>query len=82
MALSLGIKVGSLIHVGEHAVKVLSVSADIIEISVDGGSPVLVTEQKREKILDEVYVSLGVGSTGTGSRLAFDAPRSIPITRK
>jgi sRNA-binding carbon storage regulator CsrA len=88
MALSLGVKAGSKITVGNHEVTVRSILKDLILISVDGGPDVVVSEQAREQILPEVWVFLGKPpsnpdhSSDSQRRLAFEAPRDIKILRQ
>jgi len=55
----------------------------MIAITVDDGEELLITDQKATKSLPKVSVSSGVrrGGLGNGNRLAFDAPKSIEITR-
>ncbi|MFY9724638.1 MAG: hypothetical protein WB579_00530 [Bryobacteraceae bacterium] len=82
MALSLGVKKGSKILVGDHCVQVKNmVPPDMIVISVDDGEEVLVSDQYKSQILPDVLVFSGIGQNGGGNRLAFDAPKSIKIKR-
>lgn len=83
MALSIGVSVGSKIDVGNHRVKVKAIlGPTLFLINVDGGEDITISDKERVKILEDVYVFAGVGGGGVGNRLAFEAPRSIPIHRK
>lgn len=83
MALSIGVSAGDLIRVGEHEVQVKSLSyrENLIVVSVDGKSEHVISELGRVELLPEVFVFSGKGDHGGISRLAFEAPRSIRITR-
>jgi len=82
LALSIGISSGSKIKVGDHMVEVKTVAKpNLIVLSVDGGPDQVISDQSRTEILPEVFVFSGVGSQGSGNRLAFEAARSIPIHR-
>lgn len=85
MALSLAVAAGSRIQVGESILTVLRTARGRhIQIDVDGKEFYL-TDQERVKILPEVFVSYGSPyaelSEFQGLRIAFEAPRSIKITR-
>lgn len=83
MALSIGVSNGSLIRVGEHRVLVKAVvNSTLLVVTVDGGQDITVSDKERVEILPQVFVFAGVGNGGVGNRLAFEAPRSIPIHRK
>jgi hypothetical protein len=56
-------------------------AGDLITITIDGGKNILVTDQSKSIILPEVLAFSGVGASGNRSRLAFEAPRTIPIRR-
>jgi hypothetical protein len=84
MALSLGVRIGSKIAVGDHEVQVkILVQPSLIVVSVDGGRDIVVSDQEQIEILLDVAVFSGVGAKGTGggNRLAFVAPREILIRR-
>jgi len=82
VALSIGVGTGSRVDVDGHVVKVKNVvKPNLIVLTVDGGEDIVVSDQARIEILPDVFVFAGVGSTGRGSRLAFEAPVSIPIHR-
>lgn len=83
MALSIGVTTNSKIDVGGHKVLVKSViRPNLIILTVDGGPEITVSENERVQILPEVFVFAGIGGNGVGSRLAFEAPKSIEIHRK
>lgn len=90
MGLSLGVKEGARIRIGEDpaaVVHVEKVSSKLVKISVTAGHlpqvfDIVATERKL--ILPNVYCQLGkVDAQGGQSytRLVFEAPRSIPIER-
>lgn len=81
MALSLGIKTGSKIAVGDHCIEVKAiVPPNLIVVSVNGGVDIVVSDQARTNISPDVYVFSGTRG-GKGNRLAFEAHRSIVIRR-
>lgn len=84
--LSLGVKVGSRIWVGEDAVDVVGIEdGRRIVVRVNGSARYLLDEWGRIEILPGVIAFCGVYGprrlVGPRSRLAIDAPRSIPIQR-
>ena len=82
MALSLGVRKGSRISVGDHCVEVKAmVPPNLIVITVDDGPEMVISDQSKTDILPNVSVFSGVGAAGNGCRLAFEAPRSITIRR-
>jgi hypothetical protein len=88
VALSLGVHKGDKILIGDHCLDVRAItpshdpdSGDLITITIDGGEDILVTDQSKSRILPEVMAFSGVGASGNRSRLAFEAPRTIPIRR-
>lgn len=83
MALSIGVSVGDKIDINGHLLRVKSLMQDpnVIIITIDGGPEFLVTDKDQQEILPNVKVQLGIGRTGGNNRLAFDAPRTIPIHR-
>ena len=82
VALSIGVKVGSRIAVGNHIVRVTDVlRADEMKLTVDDGPDILISDKQTVMILPEVHVFAGIGVNGVGRRLAFEAPREIPIHR-
>lgn len=84
MALSLGIKMGSVFIVGGKPVEVLSIGpGQVATLKVADGKVLKVTDKARVEAMPEVYVSLGPSRDGMAShRLAFEAPRSISIVRE
>lgn len=87
MPLSLGVKKGSKVTVGDAMVEVREiVSLSEIHVSVNNGPAVVITNAERTEILPGVFLQAGRDegaghSTKSYTRLAFDAPRSIPINR-
>jgi sRNA-binding carbon storage regulator CsrA len=82
MSLSIGVSTGSRISVGDHVVRVKSInSPNLFVVDIDGGNEVVISEREKIEVLPDVFVQSGVGQKGGGNRLAFDAPRSIKISR-
>lgn len=84
MALSLGVSVGDKIAVGNSVVEVRAIRfPKTIVVSVDGGKEITVDDNLAHsvEILPKVrvYVGVGSGKHGSANRLAFDAPKTIPI---
>jgi hypothetical protein len=84
MALSLGVSIGSKVQIGDK----LLVITDILNgnhISLTyGGKTFLITESERTEIDPTVFVSCGSRDSNRHekyTRLAFEAPREIQITR-
>jgi sRNA-binding carbon storage regulator CsrA len=84
MPLSLGVSVGDRIEVGDSIVKVKAIkNHKLIIVSVNGGPDISVNDNNADavEILPDVRLFTGLDRDGARSRLAFDAPRSIKITR-
>jgi len=82
MALSIGVSVGSKIDVGGHLLQVKEIAPhNLIVISIDKGEDMVISELSRTEILPTVFVFVGVGQSGGGNRLAFEAPKTIRINR-
>lgn len=82
MALSLGVKAGDKIKVGEHVVQVKTLTQpNLIVLTVDAGPDIVVSDLSRTEILPKVFVFSGVNQGGSGNRLAFEADKSIRILR-
>ncbi|MFL6448804.1 MAG: hypothetical protein ACJ746_14105 [Bryobacteraceae bacterium] len=83
MALSIGVKQGSKILVGEHQLEVHSItSSNDIAVSIDGGRQIVISPYAKTQVLPDVYLRSGIGSARNTKRLAFEAPRNIPIARQ
>ena len=88
MALSLGVSVGEKLFVGDSVVIVRATfstpKTKIIQVSVDDGPVVQLTELSSVKLLPEVRAFVGKGPRQSrgGYRIAFDAPRHIRIHRR
>jgi len=52
-----------------------------ITVAIDGGEDIVVTDRSKSKILPDVLAFSGIGANGNRNRLAFEAPRTIPIRR-
>ena len=86
MPLSLGVSVGDKIAVGDSVIEVRATTVPKrITISVNGGKEITVDDNETHpvEILPDVQVFVGVGpgKHSTANRLAFKAPRVIPIYR-
>ena len=85
MALSIGVFPSSAIRIGQSILVVKEIlDSKTVSITIDGGPPQLITEDKRTLILPDVYVFCGMKVNKPGvheSRLAFEAPRRIAINR-
>lgn len=82
MALSLGIKNGSKLSIGQHCLEVKRIiSGNMIVVVLDDAEDFTVTDLQATEILPNVRVFAGIGQNGNGSRLAFEAPESIEIRR-
>ena len=84
MALSLGVSVGDRISVGTSIVKVRAIkNPELFVITVNGGPNLSVNADKTHavEILPGVRVFIGLGKNGNQNRLAFDAPKAVPIRR-
>lgn len=84
MALSLGVSVGDKIAVGDSVVEVRAIHAPkTMVVSVDGGEAITVDDNKAHpvEILPGVrtFVGVGPGKHSSANRLAFEAPKTVPI---
>jgi len=82
VALSIGVSVGSRIHVDGHLLQVNKLDQHKrIWVTVDGENDVVISDEDRQEIVPGVWVRVGIGQTGKRNRLAFEAPRAIRISR-
>lgn len=85
MALSIGVRKGSKIKVGECMLEVLALpETNQITVSFDGKQHTL-TDEERILLAPDVYASVGKTDASLGvhySRIAFEAPRRIRIERQ
>ena len=87
MALSIGVSVGGKVFVGDSVVTVRATistpDTDIIEVSVDDGPVVQLTELRSVELLPEVraFVGKGQGQSQGAYRIAFVASHQIRIKR-
>jgi hypothetical protein len=84
MALSLGVSVGDKIAVGDTVVEVRAIHfPKTMVVMVDGGKEFTVDDNVGHsvEILPNVrvYVGIGPGKHSSANRLAFEAPKAIPI---
>lgn len=70
---------GTVIKVAEHTLEVLSSHPSSVVLWVDYKSPVVVTTGERIEVLPEVFVF--VADTPGRPRLAFEAPKTIKLSR-
>jgi hypothetical protein len=83
MALSIGVHEGSKVMVGGSILSVLDIASST-HVSVEfKGKTFLITDAARTKVADDVFISCGSKQQKHErySRLAFEAPRDIPISR-
>lgn len=85
MALSIGVSVGSKIDIAGHTLQVKSITPpNLIVVAIDNQQEHVLSDQSRVQILPDVWAFTGIGQNGagmTGNRIAFEAPRSIRISR-
>lgn len=84
MALSIGVRVGQVLMVGDSRVVVVNIGpGEHMKLLVGRDKvPFQVAAINRVEILPEVYVSIGKNGTSfPGPRLCFEARKDIPITR-
>lgn len=85
MALSLGIRIGAKFKLGDKIMTVLSIGQGAHAVVEVGGKTFNITDQKSVEVCEGVRVSFGpdrsAGGCPTSPRLAFEAPRVIPIVR-
>jgi len=84
MALSLGVSVGERIAVGDSIVEVRAINGSKrMIVAVNGAPEIEVTDDKADavEVLPGVRLFVGLDRDGNRNRLAFDAPKSIPINR-
>ena len=83
MALTLGVKIGDVVDIGEHCVAVLSIDTrDSAILISNAGRKIEVSARGMTEMVPEVWIGLGPDTTRSRLRLVFDAPRHIPITRR
>lgn len=85
MALAIGVKKGSKLKVGDDLLEVLDVQGLHVTIKMSyhqEGDAIVVTDQCRDKLQNQVFVSTARSANGTGrTRLVFEAPGFIRINR-
>jgi hypothetical protein len=75
MALSVGVRTGSRILVGDHCVEVKAMlPANLIVIAVDNGDEIIVSEESATIILPGVKVFSGMGKNGDRRPAHFRGP--------
>lgn len=82
MALSLGVSVGRKIAVGASVLEIRAIPDPTqMIIAVDGGKEIAVSDDAANavQVLPGVRVFVGLDTNGNRNRLAFEAPKSIPI---
>lgn len=85
MALSIGVYRGLKIQVDNGPMLVIReiISQDKVRATFDGRE-ILITDLERTKLMENVFVQVGLYNKSRGSqftRLAFEAPRAIQIKR-
>jgi len=83
MALILGVKIGDVVDVAEHWIKVLSVdgrySATLVR---DDGREIAISARRLTRMMPDVWVGMGPEPARSRFRLMFEAPRHVSITRR
>lgn len=85
MALAIGVKKGLVIFVGTERLEVLEVKGLEIHLrmSPEEGGDIWVDDQQATELYPQVMVSTARSKKDDGrTRLVFEAPRSIKITRE
>jgi|KBSSwiStaDraftv2_1062776.scaffolds.fasta_scaffold31759_4 hypothetical protein len=83
MALSIGVSVGSRIDIAGHLLQVTAlVQPRLIVVTVDGGDDVVISDKDRKEIVPGLWVQVGIGQVGGCNRLAFEAPKTINVSRQ
>jgi hypothetical protein len=81
----MGVTTGDKIKVGPQLIEVVGVAPRVITLRVDGGKPIIISEEERVKLAPDVFVSVGVGGSNRAAkhshRLAMEAPSHISISR-
>jgi sRNA-binding carbon storage regulator CsrA len=85
MALAIGVKKGSKLKIGSDTLEVLEVQGLNVTIKMSyhqPGKSLTVTDQMRDKLQNQVFVSTARSSGGAGrTRLVFEAPSQVKIYR-
>jgi len=87
MSLSLGVRAGSQIEIGDDMLTVSGVTRDGLTVRVNvRGREYQINDEEKTEVLPGVYVFCGVSAHMNWdlpfrSKLAFDAPRVIQIDR-
>ena len=84
MAWTVGIQVGTVIDVGNHAVEVTDIQFSTVVLLVDGRKTLVITADERTEVVPDVFVFVGEGESALPGRrrLAFEAPKNIKLTRR
>jgi hypothetical protein len=51
-------------------------------VTVDGGDDVVISDKDRKEIVPGLWVRVGIGQVGGCNRLAFEAPKTINVSRQ
>jgi len=88
MALSLGVRVGGDVFIGDDCIKVVKIHGEeefiVAHHQEDlSGKTYKITAEKALEVLPEVFISAGRGKAGSSklARLVITAPREIKISR-
>ena len=84
MALSIGVNRGSQIQIGKSMVRVIDIRPGTVVVAVNNGPAVILSENESTELMPEVFAFVGLDSKESrfcDSRIAFEAPRRIAITR-
>lgn len=83
MALTLGVKIGDVLDIGEYWMAVLSVdSRSSATLIANDGEKSTISAAYETEMAPGVWVSLGADSGRSRLRLKFEAPRHVSISRR
>jgi hypothetical protein len=83
MALILGVKIGDVVDIAGHWIKVLSIDGrNSATLVCNDGRKLAVSASGLTKMMPDVWVGMGPEPARSRFRLMFDAPRHVSITRR
>lgn len=83
MALVLGVRIGDVVDIDDHWIRVHAVHGPHQATLVgDDGRRLSVTAHRLIRMMPEVWIGLGPDPAGHQLRLVFEAPRHVSITRR
>lgn len=83
MALVLGLAVGDVVDIADYWIAGLSVdNTTMATLIANTGQKIEVSSKYETELIPSVWVQLGPWISKSHVKLLFDAPKSIPITRR